>query len=51
MGHTAVLTSVADGFLAVEATLFQVLIRQSLRYWPSVFRDGRVPSQTRCSAA
>ena len=39
MGHTAVLTSVADGFLAVEATLFQVLIRQRLRYWPSVFRD------------
>ena len=33
------LTFVADGFLAVEATLFQVLIRQKLRYWPSVFRD------------
>ena len=39
MGHTAVLTSVADGFLAVDATLFQVLIRPRLRYWPSVFRD------------
>ena len=33
------LTSVADGFLAVEATLFQVLIRLELRYWPFVFRD------------
>ena len=39
MGHTAVLTSVPDCFLAVEATLFQVLIRQKLCYWPSVFRD------------
>ena len=39
MGHTAVQTSVADGFLAVEAPLFQVLIRPRLRHWPSVFRD------------
>ena len=39
MGHTAVQTSVADGFLAVEATLFQLLIRPRLRRWPSVFRD------------